>query len=228
MSEETDGRDKRATLEEFIVACQKSLSRAMRSAQAAARAEHDLSSGERPLYAVEGLQFELKVGAQLIQGENGNSGDRVLLDFDAPADARSTISFRVEPKLIEADDEPTIELANLDVLAEFKPVSRYRIRASDKDGNPMPNRRVSVIFVHPGDTTVQSRIDLDSDILGQIELTIDPLRSSVYSGSQELQVSGLDLGSGLNIFALLEEGGNILARSNIEHAHGRPEGEGDS
>src|SRR5262245_55294830 len=95
------GREAPTRLEDFLVACQKSLGRAVRNAQQSAKTDNEFALGERPVYMISGVEFEVKAAMSVSHRKNRFAGESVLVDFDAPAETRSTIKFRVESRPVE-------------------------------------------------------------------------------------------------------------------------------
>lgn len=90
-----DAPELRPTLEEVIVAFQKSLSRARTDAQVVSRRDKAIAEGDQPLFVVDALDVNLRVGLDMEAGSADEPRDRIRVDFSAPGDARSTIGFRV-------------------------------------------------------------------------------------------------------------------------------------
>jgi hypothetical protein len=117
------------TLEEVLVAFQKSLARATRSGFEASRADAGFALGERTLYAIDGLNVSLTAGCAAALGPDGKPSHMVLDFAQAPASAGSaTIQFRVQAQPLEATRGSQIILADLDPLGHARP--RYRMRGT--------------------------------------------------------------------------------------------------
>lgn len=92
-----DDPSPKPTLSEVLISFQKSLARAQRHTSGVRRVT-DFILGERTLYAIEGLDIDLKVGLEQCLDKE----DSLLVDFH-PAESRaSTVKFRVQAKPTEA------------------------------------------------------------------------------------------------------------------------------
>jgi hypothetical protein len=100
-----DAPELRPTLEDVIVAFQKSLARARNNAQIVSRRDRAVAQGEQPLFVVDAVDVNLRVGLEMVAPE-ADEPDRILVDFSAPGEARSTIGFRVviRPLAAEVDN----------------------------------------------------------------------------------------------------------------------------
>lgn len=166
-SEDTE----RTTLEHFLVACQKSLARSVRSAQQAGKSDSEFAQGERPVYVIDEVEFALSAGVQIQQDGDKPIGERVLLDFDAPGHRRSKLTFTVGMKPIEVLVGAKLELANLDPLGEELPNARLRAWLVDDHGRPVPDYDVTLYFCRAGYKTVR-QIDVSTSPVGRIDLEV--------------------------------------------------------
>jgi hypothetical protein len=173
-------QDQSATpLESFLVAAQKSLARSVQSAQQSAKADNEFALGERPAYVIEGLEMELSAGVHIGGSDRVASGERVLLDFDAPGDVRSKIRFRIQSKPVELLTGAKLELANLDPLGEDAPIARLRAWLVDDQGHPVRGHPVVLHFVRAGEKKEQPPVTVLTDAAGRVDFFIDPAESSV-------------------------------------------------
>jgi hypothetical protein len=97
-----DAPELRPTLEEVIVAFQKSLARARTNAQIVSRSKM-VAAGEQPLFVVDALDVNLRVGLDMVAPTPDDPPDKILIDFSAPGDSRSTIGFRVVIRPLDAE-----------------------------------------------------------------------------------------------------------------------------
>lgn len=95
----------RPTLEEVIVAFQKSLARARTDAQIVSRRDKAIAEGEQPLFVVDALDVSLRVGLDMAPANEGEPPNMIRVDFSAPGDVRSTIAFRVAIRPLDARGE---------------------------------------------------------------------------------------------------------------------------
>jgi len=159
------------TLEAFLVACQKSLARSVKSAQQAGKSDSEFAQGERPVYVIDEVGFNLSVGVHIEPGDQNLSGERVLLDFDAPKERRSTLQFTVSTKPVEVLLGAKLELANLDPLGELLPDARLRIWLVDDQGSPVPDHPVKICFCRAGYKTVRE-IEAVTNPVGRIDFVV--------------------------------------------------------
>ena len=143
------------TLEAFLVACQKSLARSVRSAQQAGKSDSEFAQGERPVYVIDEVGFNLSVGVHIEPGDQKSMAERVLLDFDAPGERRSSLQFTVATKPVEVLIGAKLELANLDPLGEMLPDAQLRVWLVDDQGRPVPNHPVTLYFCRAGYKTIR-------------------------------------------------------------------------
>ena len=132
--QQNDSESTTSTLEEFLVACQKSLARSVQSAQQIGKSDSEFAQGERPVYVIDEVDFDLSAGVRITPGTNRAPPERVLLDFDAPSEQRSRLRFTVASRPIEILLGAKLELANLDPLGEHLPNARLRLWLVDDKG----------------------------------------------------------------------------------------------
>ena len=159
------------TLEAFLVACQKSLARSVKSAQQAGKSDSEFAQGERPVYVIDEVGFNLSVGVHIESGDQKIMAERVLLDFDAPGERRSTLQFTVATKPVEVLIGAKLELANLDPLGELLPDARLRVWLVDDQGRPVPNYPVTLYFCRAGYKTVRE-IKAATNPVGRIDFAV--------------------------------------------------------
>ena len=168
-------------LERFLVACQKSLARAFEASHETSRSEHSFVVGNRPLFAVDELQFNVSAG--LVADEYG----KPRLDFEAPAEGRSNLMFKVARRPLEITGQQRIELANLDPLLVKYPVMPLRITCTDDELQPAALQHVVLVIAQAGDPSPDNRFELQADLLGRVELRLDLKRRRLKAlGSKEI------------------------------------------
>lgn len=193
------------TLEEMLVAFQKSLARATRASFEASRAEPGFGLGEQSLYVIDGLDISLNAGCAAAFGPNGKPS-HVVLDFDRPAEAGGTarFDFRVQARPLEPLQGAQIILADLDPLGHALPEFRLRgtlmLHPPDQttrslDGmseavarklralRPQADRRVDIHIVG-GDTRKVDLVSIETNAVGQFEFSIDAERNRFVSGDR--------------------------------------------
>lgn len=159
------------TLEAFLVACQKSLARSVRSAQQAGKSDSEFAQGERPVYVIDEVGFNLSVGVHIEPGDQKSMAERVLLDFDAPGERRSSLQFTVATKPVEVLIGAKLELANLDPLGEMLPDAQLRVWLVDDQGRPVPNHPVTLYFCRAGYKTIRE-IEATTNPVGRINFAV--------------------------------------------------------
>ncbi|MEO0651995.1 MAG: hypothetical protein AAFZ65_15075 [Planctomycetota bacterium] len=184
---ERDPQDPQTTLEEFLIACQKSLARAAASATEASKSDSEFVQGERPVYVIEGIDFDLNAGVHI--GEAGTGApDSVHLHFGAATDERSRLRFRVEKRPMEILSGAKLELANLDVTGEDLPLVRMRAWLVDDKGVPVPNYPVVLHFARAGDKRLRDseKIEVQTDVVGRVDFYVDTSK-----GEKNLKLIGV-------------------------------------
>ena len=167
------GGDERqvTTLETFLVACQKSLARSVKSARQAGKSDSEFAQGERPVYVIDEVGFNLSAGVHIEADDGRLTGERVLLDFDAAPERRSTLQFTVAMKPIEVLIGAKLELANLDPLGEQLPDARLRVWLVDEQGKAVPGHPVTLHFCRGGYKTVR-KIETKTSPVGRIDFLV--------------------------------------------------------
>lgn len=166
------------SLENFLVACQKSLARSVRSAQQAGKSDSEFAQGERPVYVIDEVAFDLSAGVHIETDELKDAGERVLLDFEAPSERRSTLQFTVAMKPVEILIGAKLELANLDPLGEQLPDARLRVWLVDDEGRPVANHVVTLHFCRAGYKTIR-QIETKTSPVGRIDFLVQAESNTV-------------------------------------------------
>lgn len=165
------------TLEEFLVACQKSLARSVRSAQQAAKSDSEFAQGERPVYIIDAIDFELNAGLSLTPHDAKH--EAVVVNFDTPFSERSKLRFRVESKPIELLRNAKLELANLDPLGEQLPNARLRAWLIGEDGRTVPGYPVQIYYARAGDKLARQPIEVSTDSVGRVDFSVETLENEI-------------------------------------------------
>jgi hypothetical protein len=166
-------------LELFLTACQKSLARSVRTAQQSAKADNEFALGQRPIYMIDGIDMDVSTGVVVSVRPDEPGGERVLLDFQAPADTRSRIRFRVQSTPVELLKGAKLELANLDPLGTSAPVARMRVWLVDAMGRPVPNATINLHFARAGEKEPKHVIQAVSDSAGRVDFFVEPMTDEV-------------------------------------------------
>lgn len=184
------------TLEEVLVAFQKSLARSSRSSLEAAQAESAFGTGDRSLYTVDTLSITLNAGFR--PATSTGAPDRIEVDFDAPADQRSELQFVVEAKPLELTATARLTLANGDALGAFLPVLKVRgalIGPPSKEAEqavPLEGREVTLHF-QSEEASGEAQLNVHTNHLGQFAVDIDPSNNRLESAGRVGSLAGLDL-----------------------------------
>lgn len=212
MPDETRTPAHLVSLEDVMVACQKSLARTQRSAIQAARAAPDLSLADRPTYVIEDLELDLSAGL-FVSLKDDQEPNQVLLDFDAPSDVRSRLRFRVESRPREYTDDLRLRLANLDALGRRRPAMELRLWLHgelDDDGNmhePETGVPVEILFAPVGipGQPVQT-VTQRTDYLGRIEIRVD--HQGAVTLNDEPTDTVLPMAQAIYVWAIYDQAGN--------------------
>ena len=166
-------------LEVFLIACQKSLARSVRGAQQSGKADNEFALGERPVYMIESVDLEVSAGIAVVAPTPRAPGESILLDFQAPAELRSRIRFRVQSKPVELMKGAKLELADLDPLGESAPTARMRAWLVDDTGRPVNNHQIELHFARAGEREPKHRIMAVTDSAGRVDFFIEPSTDDV-------------------------------------------------
>jgi len=224
-AETRGGNDNPATLDEVMIAFQKSLARATQSAQDYADGETGFQTGQKVLYTVEGLDVELNVGLTPATTD-GQDPDHVAVRFDAPDDSRSSLRFRVKPQPVDAGPEApqAIRLVrgepddngSLPIAALFV--------GQDDAGQPTPLAKQSLqIFITvnnklhgPFSAKTLTATQANPDRAGTLPILIQPGDANgearIKVGTKTHPVSNLAWGASIGIYALSQ---SPMALSNL-------------
>jgi hypothetical protein len=128
---------------------------------------------------IDGIDMDVSAGLLVSTPREQSGGERVLLDFQAPADTRSRIRFRVQSTPVELLKGAKLELANLDPLGESAPVARMRTWLVDAAGRPVPNAQVSIHFARAGEKEPKHVIQAVTDSAGRVDFFVEPMNDEV-------------------------------------------------
>lgn len=193
------------TLEEMLVAFQKSLARATRASFETSRSGVGFGLGEQSLYVVDALNISLNAGCVAGLGPDGKPS-HILLDFERSPEQGGTarFDFRVQARPLEALAGAQIILADLDPLGLARP--DYRLRGTlllqheaprTRDGSgpservketlrklvPQADRSVDVHIVG-GDTKKVDVVRVETNAVGQFDIAIDAERNRLSFGDR--------------------------------------------
>src|SRR4051812_32389801 len=166
-------------LELFLTACQKSLARSVRTAQQSGKADNEFALGQRPVYMIDGIDMDISAGVLVATPREEAGGERVLLDFQAPADTRSRLRFRVQSTPVELLKGAKLELANLDPLGTSAPIARMRVWLVDVRGRPVPNATIDLHFARAGEKEPKHVIQAVTDAAGRVDFFVEPMTEEV-------------------------------------------------
>lgn len=201
------------TLEDMLVAFQKSLARAARASFETSRSSVGFGLGEQSLYVVDTLDISLNAGCAAGIGADGKLS-HVLLDFGRTPDQGGTarFDFRVQARPLEALAGAQIILADLDPLGHARP--EYRLRGTLLLQNEpaqarelVPSERVKEalrklvpqadrtvdIHVVGGDTKKIDVVRVETNAVGQFDFAIDAERNRFSVGDRSGPLSNVKL-----------------------------------
>src|SRR5262245_45214382 len=161
-------------LELFLTACQKSLARAVRSAQQSGKADNEFALGQRPIYMIDGIDMDISAGVLVSTPRRDAGGEHVLLNFNAPPDIRSRFKFRVQSTPVELLKGAKLELANLDPLGVSAPVARMRAWLVDDRGRPVSKAEIELHFARAGEKDPKHVITVVTDSAGRADFFVEP------------------------------------------------------
>ena len=92
------------SLDEVLVAFQKSLARTWFRAKVVSIEDSAIRAGQAPLFTIEALEVELRVGLDVVAASEKASPDIVRVNFDDQLHERSTVKFRVGIKPLVAEE----------------------------------------------------------------------------------------------------------------------------
>ena len=183
--EETDPPEPKAAppvpLDEFLISCQKSLARAVRSAEQAGKSASEFATGQQALYVIDGLEFDVSAAIIAPESSEADGQDRVLLDFLAPAADRSRVKFRVETQPVEVTQGARLEIASLSGTDEQTGRRRFRVWLADDQGSPVPDYPVELYFARSGSKrrSLRQPIAAKTDVVGRIDFYVDTKENTV-------------------------------------------------
>jgi hypothetical protein len=188
-------------LEEVIIALQKSLARSQRDARDRSRTEAGFLEGDQPLYIVDAIDLDLNVALHVDEAKGEGAPQRMLLDFDAPPEERSSLKLRVESRPLEALAETEGKVILADLEPDRGDSLRRRLMASFI-GPERADRELELLVEGEG---VIERIPFRTNRLGQAEILIDPTRNT-YSigGGMPSSLGKLDLSQASEFFTWVE------------------------
>ena len=195
-SPENTAENRRPSLEEFLVACQKSLARSVYAAEQASKADTGIAKGERHFYSIDFLDFNVSVAMDT----DGKNHEGVRLDFQADPSRRSSLNFRLEAKPAEFVTGAHLQLANLDPLGQHLPDSHLRIWLVDSDGEAVPDYPVALDVLSAGarEPLTGQQFTLTTDVAGRINFWIRPLGNEIeVLGGDRINV---ELGGSADLF----------------------------
>lgn len=145
--------------------------------------ELPVRTGSEPVYGIEGLDVSLNVGVQC-------TSDDVFLDFDAAADRRSTIAFRVQVPPVPSLQQPAITVTPLYDERAISGLFQYVAVVTDSDGNPVPSAKLDLRARRADRPGGQVRVaHLLSDVNGSVRFDVDSAdRKIVFYNQTETEL----------------------------------------
>jgi hypothetical protein len=161
------------TLEEVLVGFQKSIARATLAAYNVSKADPEFSRGSRTLYVTEAIDVDLRVGLDLIAGRPRAAPDKIVVDFQAPADVRSSLRFRVGAKPLEHGKGPDLVLTCTDPLGSKSSISQYRLYLVNANWEHIPQHPVSLCLAPRDIDADVFRAEVTTDDYGGVTFSVD-------------------------------------------------------
>lgn len=177
MSEDDEPKVAALRLEEFLVLCQKSLARATLAAQEAAKADVGFRDGTRPLYTIDGIDFDLPVTFEVGKAESG--ARQIHIRLDGAVEHAPRLNFRLDSSPVDAISGATLELSNLDPIPGDIPSYRLRGWLVNEETKVQARHPVSVNFAFPGARKPAAILEGKTDSRGRIDLTVESADSVV-------------------------------------------------
>lgn len=182
MSDQSNDKDRPITLEEVLVAFQKSLARSCRNMVAVGKSNEEILSGNRSLYAIGSLDVELRADVAMHDAKGIFSGDRIFLNLPEPGRAsptNTTLRFKVESRPVEAVTGAGI------TLSQFKPLEWqgrdcwFAVRVTDQSGRSAADCPVILRFTSEGARSVSWEWRANTNPLGNVVFSIDTTTGEV-------------------------------------------------
>ncbi len=185
-----DESDTSVPLESFLVACQRSLARSLRAAFEASVAEPDFFRGDRTLFTVQGVEFDVSAALSTDTRTLRAAEQSVRIDLQAPPALRSRLKFTVAPQVRERREELAVQVSNLDPLGSLRPTSRLRVwaapgGAAGGGGSAVRVTEVEVVFAPAGGRGEPIRRPVPLDLAGRADLEIDGQGVVRLAGQQD-------------------------------------------
>jgi len=140
--------------------------------QQAGKSDSEFAQGERPVYVIDEVDFNLNVGVHIDPDGDEPLGERVVLDFNAPEERRSRLQFTVSTRPVEILIGAKLELANLDPMGDDLPNARLRAWLVDDQGTPVPQHPVKLFFARAGDKRLRAPITTATDAVGRVDFRV--------------------------------------------------------
>ncbi|MCC6159523.1 MAG: hypothetical protein IT350_15845 [Deltaproteobacteria bacterium] len=171
MADETKSPDA-TTLDEVLVAFQKTMARVGKRMRAALYSDTELLRASRSLYAIDGMNVTLHLRTE--PAADAASRDKVRVVFaDNPGDANLTVDFRVESRAVQELTEARLVLASYGARFDRPATHDLVAVALEPDGSPIADVAVHVHVTAVGKTVESAVFETRTDATGRLWIEID-------------------------------------------------------
>jgi hypothetical protein len=172
---EDSGEPPGVALDEFLISCQKSLARTVQNAEQAGKSASEFATGQRAIYVIDELEFDLNAGLHAPVAGAEAQRDRVMLDFSAPPEARSRVKFRVATRPMETIAGARLEISMLTPPSGPNGLTQFRVWLVNSEGSPVPDHPVELYFARSGSKrrNLRKPIPTRTDVVGRVDFYVD-------------------------------------------------------
>ena len=128
------------SLGEVLVEFQKAAARAMRDAIQQKNISEELVIGEQSLYAIREMDVNLRVGLDIQTGAD----KRILVDFDAVPETRSTVQFTVSTNPFDPVEGATVLVTRADPVRRPDKTNQFAVWVFDAEEKPIPGHDIEI------------------------------------------------------------------------------------
>jgi len=196
MNDRTDSKNRSITLEEVLVAFQKSLARSCKNVVAVGKSSEEILTGNRTLYNINSLEVELHADVSMHDAKGIFGGDRIFMSLVDPArnkPTNTTVRFRVESHPVEAVTGAGIS------LSQFKPLEwrgqnyGFILRVTDQTGRSAPDCPVLVRFTAAEGRGKALEWRIATNPLGNIVFSVNAASGEIVLTEGKMIKAGQDI-----------------------------------
>lgn len=171
MADETKSSEV-TTLDEVLVAFQKTMARVGKRMRAALYSDTELLRASRSLYAIDGMNVTLHLRTE--PATDAASRDKVRVAFaDSPGDANLTVDFRVESRPVQELTEARLILASYGARFDDPATHDLVVVALEQSGAPIADAAVKVHVTAIGETDSTLVLDATTDATGRLWVEVN-------------------------------------------------------